>query len=173
MSQVPPPCHINFVTFFLSQLRDPAHFDIFVMNFILFCLHSRAVCGITCIRKDSVTGAQIVLVHSKLILSEIGDGNWIMYSNIDTRNKVASWSVSEIDHCIIIRKLPNSIFYILPMFIHWWEIRTYLYTSFHPYGCPHKMWCTLVCTVYCDMHACLRPLLSNGPRSTVNSGNAC
>jgi hypothetical protein len=26
---------------------------------------------------------------------------------------------------------------------------------------------------YCDMHACLRPLLSNGPRSTVNSGNAC
>jgi hypothetical protein len=27
--------------------------------------------------------------------------------------------------------------------------------------------------MYCDMHACLRPLLSNGPRSTVNSGNAC
>jgi hypothetical protein len=23
------------------------------------------------------------------------------------------------------------------------------------------------------MHACLRPLLSNDPRSTVNSGNAC
>jgi hypothetical protein len=26
-------------------------------------------------------------------------------------------------------------------------------------------------SIYCDMHACLRPLLSNGPRSTVNSGN--
>jgi hypothetical protein len=26
---------------------------------------------------------------------------------------------------------------------------------------------------YCDMHAYLRPLPSSGPRSTINSGNAC
>jgi hypothetical protein len=26
---------------------------------------------------------------------------------------------------------------------------------------------------YCNMHACLRPLLSNGPRSAINSGDAC
>jgi hypothetical protein len=25
----------------------------------------------------------------------------------------------------------------------------------------------------CNMHACLRPLLSNSPRSAINSGNAC
>jgi hypothetical protein len=28
-------------------------------------------------------------------------------------------------------------------------------------------------SLHCDMHACLRPLLSNRPRSTVNSGTAC
>jgi hypothetical protein len=27
--------------------------------------------------------------------------------------------------------------------------------------------------LYCDMHACLRPLLSNGPSQQVNSGDAC
>jgi hypothetical protein len=26
---------------------------------------------------------------------------------------------------------------------------------------------------YCDMHACLRPLLSNGPSQQVNSEDAC
>jgi hypothetical protein len=26
---------------------------------------------------------------------------------------------------------------------------------------------------YCNMHACLRPLLSNGPSQQVNSGDAC
>jgi hypothetical protein len=27
--------------------------------------------------------------------------------------------------------------------------------------------------LYCNMHDCLRPLLSNGPRSAINSGDAC
>jgi hypothetical protein len=27
--------------------------------------------------------------------------------------------------------------------------------------------------IYCDMHACLQPLLSNGPSQEVNSGDAC
>jgi hypothetical protein len=27
--------------------------------------------------------------------------------------------------------------------------------------------------MYCNMHACLRPLLSNGPSQQVNSGDAC
>jgi hypothetical protein len=26
---------------------------------------------------------------------------------------------------------------------------------------------------YCNMHACLQPLLSNGPSQQVNSGDAC
>jgi hypothetical protein len=26
---------------------------------------------------------------------------------------------------------------------------------------------------YCNMHACLRPLLSNSPSQQVNSGDAC
>jgi hypothetical protein len=27
--------------------------------------------------------------------------------------------------------------------------------------------------IYCNMQACLRPLLSNGPSQQVNSGDAC
>jgi hypothetical protein len=27
--------------------------------------------------------------------------------------------------------------------------------------------------MYCNMHACLQPLLSNGPSQQVNSGDAC
>jgi hypothetical protein len=67
MSQVPPPCHINYVTFFLSQVR-PHPFWYFCNEF---------------------------------------------YTLLFTCKKIL----------------------------------TYLYTSFLPYGCPHKVWCTLVCTV--------------------------
>jgi hypothetical protein len=37
----------------------------------------------------------------------------------------------------------------------------------------HKCQCNFETKLYCNMHACLRPLLSNGPSQQVNSGDAC
>jgi hypothetical protein len=50
------------------------------------------------------------------------------------------------------------------------SFRLYMYFD---YQRCHHVFMTVSVLQYCDMHACLRPLRSNGPRSAINSGNAC
>jgi hypothetical protein len=45
-------------------------------------------------------------------------------------NKDASSFVCDVDHCVIIKKLVDSIFSIVPVFIHRWKIQIYLHQIF-------------------------------------------
>jgi hypothetical protein len=63
----------------------------------------------------------------------------IMYSfiymflySIYYENEGGSWPVSGVDRYVIIRKLLDSIFNIIPVLIRRWDIQTYLHRFFLP-----------------------------------------
>jgi hypothetical protein len=60
--------------------------------------------------------------------------------------RVYHQSVIDIDHNIIIRRLPDSIFNTLPVYKFWWEVQTCLCKTFLLQGCLHKAWHTLLHT---------------------------
>jgi hypothetical protein len=53
------------------------------------------------------------------------------YSN-NYGNMYGSWEAGDVDHYVIIRKLLDYIFNVLPVFIRRWEVQTYLQKNFLP-----------------------------------------